>query len=902
MTVCYLGISVGLLFVSGYGVTRLCLRDEDATLRWVITPSVGLALWVVLIENLGFLGLGTMKSAPLALFGLTIFAIGVRLRTAHPASRSGEPSLKVWGLSCLCLAFMIWPMLLLSHKDYIGFANPDAWLYFSMADYLQHHSYWAFPYTSTDISYHPMLALVKAFQAIHHRVGEAYWVSSVASLLRSDTKEIYQIVHATAYLLIPLSTYAMCRLGFGLDWQQSLLAMFLVGVNAVLALIYYQQLLGHIMGLTILPLILGMGARLIHAPRAGPVVLLGLLLGGIFTIYPELFLFAVIPLGSYLILSWPKLTHRNMYRLGVVVILVMIAVNPIYWLHGLDYLWRQLAATPGGRTYFYAFSPIMFPMYWGLTSSPLVFANLLPPLMLMTQLAVIFPLACGLLGATGFGIQRLARLRNTAPLSYLIAYVLIGVGLLVSRGKYTYGFFKFLSYTQFLVLTALAVGLVELWRMGELGTGRRTWKWMAATLGLGYLGLNFVSAMGFAFISIQQRASFGLRNAIELPRSQAYHELQSIRSMVGPEESVMVDVVSLIPQLYLTHYLKDMRISIPQPASYIANLYKEPLPLHHSFKDPYLLEIRDAARDVVVNQAPEPLWKNRTFALSRFPQPYVSLVIPNPMEDVETNWYTLEYDWRLGRPFRWVNNDPMVRVIGRPGMRLSLVVELEPPTWDPSPLRTIDLYVNDALLQTVRVVGRTRLLSVPFDLPSDNALVRLHIREEAKTLPIKHPVLRFLLGDSRDVRKLNLRVYSIGVRPILSPSQVLGDRIEFSPGFLATNWKGQYNVEGLENDLWILDQLRIRLWREKRSVLLVLRGSFPRAMSLRTIVNGLEAGIVRIPQPGEQDVYIRLPNGASRPGLHDITIRADTFIVPRDQGINQDPRRLSFRVHRLYLQ
>jgi hypothetical protein len=214
----------------------------------------------------------------------------------------------------------------------------------------------------------------------------------------------------------------------------------------------------------------------------------------------------------------------------------------------------------------------------------------------------------------------------------------------------------------------------------------------------------------------------------------------------------------------------------------------------------------------------------------------------------------------------------------------------------------MDLFVNNALLQTVRVVGRTRLVSLPFVLTSENTLIRLHIREEAKTLPIKHPVSRFLLGDSRDVRKLNLRVYSIGVRPILSPSQVLGDRIEFSPGFFATNWKGQYNVEGVENDLWILDQLRIRLWREKRSELLVLRGSFPRAMTLRTILNGLEAGIFRISQPGEQDVRIRLPNGASRPGLHDITIRADTFIVPRDQGINQDPRRLSFRVKSLYLQ
>lgn len=77
-TVLYLAISVGLMSLSGYGVTRLCLRDEDKTLRWAITPCAGLALWVALIENLGFLRLGTLKSAPLALLGLSIFAIAVR--------------------------------------------------------------------------------------------------------------------------------------------------------------------------------------------------------------------------------------------------------------------------------------------------------------------------------------------------------------------------------------------------------------------------------------------------------------------------------------------------------------------------------------------------------------------------------------------------------------------------------------------------------------------------------------------------------------------------------------------------------------------------------------------------------------------------------------------------------
>ncbi len=901
-TVLYLALSVALLFVSGYGVTRLCLGDEDENLRWVVTPVAGLAVWILLIENLGILGLGTKKGAPLALLVVIAFAIGVYLGTKHRASRPGESTWQVWVLCCLCLAVVIWPMLLLSHKDYVGFANPDAWILFSRAAYFQQYDYWEFPFSSTDISYHPMLGVVKILQAIHHRAGESYWVSSVASLLHSDPKEVYQIVNSTAYLLICLSVFAMCRFGFGLKTQQALLATLLVGVNAVLALIYYQQLLPHIMGSAILPLILGMGAYLIRAPCLGPAILLALLLSALFCIYPELFPFAVIPLGTYLISTWRELDRRKILRLASFVVLITIVLNPIYWLHGLDFLLKEFLSTAGGRTYFYVFSPIMFPIYFGLTSSPFMYTDLLPSRLLMAQLVLIFPLAVALLGIIVFGIQRLYRLREKACLAYLIAYASMGLGLLLLKGRYTYGFFKFLSYTQFLVLTALAVGLVELWHMGGTDPLRRVCRRLAETVGLLYLGLNLVNVASFGFISSQQEASFGLRNATKLPGSQAYHGLREILPLVGPDESVMVDVASLVQQLYLTYYLRDIRISIPQPSFYLAQPYREALPLHHSFKDNYLLQIHDASRDIVVNQTSEPLWKNETFALSRFPELYVTLVTPNPSADGETNWYPVEYDWRAREPFRWVNNDAMVRVIGAAGLRLILVAELAPPPWDPSPNRRIDLYVNNELRQTVNIVGRTRLFSLPFVLPSGNTLVRLHAREEAKARPIENRVLAFLLGDTRNIGELNFRVYSIGARSVPSPAEVLRDRIEFSPSFITTNWQGQAIVEGVEPDLWVLDRLSVRLWREEKSDLLVLRGSFPQAMSLITALNGREVGVVRVARPGEQDVRIPFPIGASRPGLHDITIRGDTFMVPRDRGINQDPRRLSFRVHSLYLQ
>ncbi len=770
-TVCYLGISLGLLFVAGYGVTRLCLRDEGASLRWIITPVVGLCCWVLLLENLGFLGFGTRTAAPFALVVVVALAIWARLATPQTDAKRRDSDRRGWQVSCVCLAFIIWPLVLLSYRDYIGFANPDAWVYFSMADYLLDHGFWDFPFSSTDISYHPILANVRSLQVSYHRVGEAYWVSSLASLLRSDTKEIYQIAHATAYFLTLLSVYAMCRLGFGLDTRQASLAVALQGLNAVMALIYFQQLLPHVMGLAILPLVLGVGARLIRAPQAGPSGLLGLLLAGLFTIYPEIFLFAVVPLGAALMVKWRGLDRRLVIRVGILTIVVMIALNPVYWRHGAEFFISRLSARPGAQTYFYAFRPIMFPIYWGLTSHSLTLTPVLPPAIKAIHLAVIVPLACALLGAAVFGISRMFRLRQAVFLAYLAAYFLMGLGLLIARGRDTYGFFKFLSYTQFLALTALALGLSEMWRISDTGPARAKWRWLAAALGIGYIGFNLASVGGFGFISLHSKAALRHRDGVPFPGNQAMRELRGLRDIIAPTESVMVNVGSSLLQLYLTYYLKNIRISVAQPISYLANIYREPVPLHHSFKDAYLLEARGASRDVVINATSEPIWANRTFILARFPNPFLSLVILNPLEELQTNWHPLEYDWISRRPYRRVSNDAMMRIIGQPGTRFRLSAELEPsPTASPPPL-VIDLYVNDVLLHTVSVHERMSLLSAPFVLTSTDTLIRLHIRAQASDSEARQappPLARSLALGPRYPRALRLKVYTIGIRPAVS--------------------------------------------------------------------------------------------------------------------------------------
>lgn len=765
-TVLYVALSMSLLFLSGYGITALCLRDEDGAIRWVVMPIAGLALWVLVIENLGVLGLGTKKGAPLALLVMIALAIAVRLRMGPIAPTLDGSPRTAWGVAGLCLAVVVWPMLLLSHKNYIGFGNPDALIYFSLAEYFQHHGYREFPFTSDEIRYHPILNMVHRFQAIHRRVGEAYWVSSVASLLRSDPKEVLPIVHATAYSLIPLSVYGMSRLGFGLDTQQALLAMFLQGVNAVLALIYFQQLLPHSMGLTLLPLILGIGVYLIRTPRAGPAALLGLLLAGLVTVYPELLPFAVIPLGASLMASWRSLDRRRVLHAAILALLVMVALNPAYLLGGLKYALRQASGRPGGLSYFYANQPIMFPIYWGLTSKSLAYSPHVPNPFQVAQFALVFPVAAGLLGVAILGVRRLARLGRNTYVACLVAYALIGLGVLLFMPGYTYGFFKFLSYTQFLTLTALAVGLTALWRARKTDPGGRTRKLLAATLGGAYVGLNLVNIAIFGFIAIQDQRSFGVRGVSAFPQNEELKQLRTIRSVIDPDDHVVVNVVSLLPQQYLGYYLKDIRVSFSQPMYHMARFRQGPPPSADVLKDSYVLEARDASTDVVVNQTADPLWTNQTFALSRFPRLFASLVIPKPGEHVNTNWYALEYDGRARRPYRWVNNDAMIRVIGPVGETVTLTVELDPGPWGLPDHRTIDVFVNHASLQTVIVRGRTRVQTVPFVLPSSDTLLRLHIREDGSPLGIHSPLLALLLGDHMDFRKLNLKVYSILVRPV----------------------------------------------------------------------------------------------------------------------------------------
>ena len=90
-------------------------------------------------------------------------------------------------------------------------------------------------------------------------------------------------------------------------------------------------------------------------------------------------------------------------------------------------------------------------------------------------------------------------------------------------------------------------------------------------------------------------------------------------------------------------------------------------------------------------------------------------------------------------------------------------MDVEPPGWEQPALRTLDVLVNDVHLQTVAVSARTRLLSVPCVLPSQNTVVRLRIREEGRPLRRENGAMRFILGDTIDFRKLNLKVYELGV-------------------------------------------------------------------------------------------------------------------------------------------
>jgi hypothetical protein len=360
----------------------------------------------------------------------------------------------------------------------------------------------------------------------------------------------------------------------------------------------------------------------------------------------------------------------------------------------------------------------------------------------------------------------MARRRHHAYVACLAAYALIGLGVLLFKPGYTYGFFKFLSYTQFLVLTALAVGLTELWRAGQTDPGGRTRRLLATTIGGAYVGLNLINVATFGFSAVQSERSFGVRGVGTFPRNQEFQQLRTIRSLVRPQDHVVVNVVSLLPQQYLGYYLKDIPVSFSQPMYHMARFRRGPSPSPDVLKNGHVLEARDASADVVVNQSPEPLWANQTFSLSRFPRVFASLAIPKPGEYVNTNWYGLEYDGRARRPFRWVNNDAMIRVIGPVGETVTLTVELEPRSGDPSEQRTIEVFVNDTRLQAVTVRGRTRVQTVPFVLPSSDTMLRLHIREDGRPVGIDGPLLAFLLGDHLDFRKLNLKIYTVQVQPV----------------------------------------------------------------------------------------------------------------------------------------
>jgi hypothetical protein len=332
-TVCCLGVVLAGLFAVGVPVSWLLggrkPLDESG---WVKAPFLGLAVVVLLLQNLIYLDVRLVWSTPL-LWGLVLLLwawMGCRrqLRESLASCPRGllAAALAVYAVHGLGL-------LLLGVSTYVGRGWSDQFSYVAVAQFFIDHR---FNTPLTAIGNQPALVAplhvsgVGGYALISERIGSFVLLGFFALTGGGDARLLFEPTILLSPLLIVLAVYALCR-RLSLPPGRSLLTSVAAGLLPGVASIHLESFLSHAHAVPLLLLFPAMLDELNERPRRGTLVAAALLMAVTASVYSE---FWPILVGvTVLVLGLNIGSRRQGWRvLGRCAVLVAapFVLNPLY--------------------------------------------------------------------------------------------------------------------------------------------------------------------------------------------------------------------------------------------------------------------------------------------------------------------------------------------------------------------------------------------------------------------------------------------------------------------------------------------------------------------------------------------------------------------------------------------
>jgi hypothetical protein len=311
----------------------------------------------------------------------------------------------------------------------------------------------------------------------------------------------------------------------------------------------------------------------------------------------------------------------------------------------------------------------------------------------------------------------------------------------------------------------------------------------------------------------------------------------------------------------------------------------------------YLLRAEDiTARDGSAGCSP--VWSSGGFEL-------VDTRVCKNVLALGSGWYRMERNPRASvqwqRQFRWMRKRGELLLFHPSAAALRLQFTAVAGYGNPSPDRTIRLFVNGEPFDEIRVSGYARVVTKPFVAPQPWARMEFEIQERAAPLPRALALWNGWIPS--DPRLLNVAFHDIGV---------IGEEAE-APARTEVDFHSQdefssVDMNGVYADRWMGSQASIELSIPAGASRLELQGmvpgvsgfSFPYA--IRAFADGAPLGEVRV---GSGAFHVRFPlnrwkwsAGRAARNAH-VVIQTQATFIGRKLGVSPDQRPLSIRLDRI---
>ena len=445
------------------------------------------------------------------------------------------------------------------------------------------------------------------------------------------------------------------------------------------------------------------------------IILLGIIISCLFSLYVELIPFLIIPSFLWLLIltQTSLLKKRSLFapvKMAVGIALVATLVDPLSISEG----WQRLSLA--------STIEVGWPIPWGLTAEMLGFLNLHNSGNSLSVLSILFGVLTLLIVLIGA-----ATVKDRSLLVSILAFsmaILMYMGLVRS---YQYGYYKALTFSLFVFIILFSIGLQKI-----AGFCCRKVVSKEKEAGLHRKKRKTVGALFVIIILLPLIQTIGMYTSVShnhLSVSTQMSEVKKVSHLVGRDQEVYLYGLSIWDQMWAAKFIGDRNIRFSIPISYYRGeeFFLKEAPENALVLTPYrypLIRLANSS-DRSISQS-NVLWSNERYFLLKGARPLDGHRVSITLGD---NWHSSEKSSVAGdisNEFRWLDQDATLNI--EKSVPSVKVVDLSIDFVPSLPFSTVNVYTGNKLVTTIEIEGEEQhKISVP--LVKDVTTLRFHTVE-----------------------------------------------------------------------------------------------------------------------------------------------------------------------------